>query len=259
MNFLMRFQVNRWIAAFTVVFVIFHFGLLFFDTTSDRLISWFGFPTSLSIGLEHPWSIVTHFFIHVSLGHLLLNAMVLYSLGHRVEEEMGGRYVNQLILAGALMGLVCYVLSGFLQDGHDRFLVGSSAGAMAVMGALLAIQPKRKVSFFGVVIIEVTWLVIFVVLIDLIGIRQGWNVGGHLAHWGGLLMGYAFAKSVGSKEGVKKKGNTIVHRRPKTDDEFNEERIIKERRLNAILDKINRSGFDSLTLSEKEFLKEQSK
>ncbi len=258
MNFLMRFQVNRWIAAFTVVFVIFHFGLLFFDTTSDRLISWFGFPTSLSIGLEHPWSIVTHFFIHVSLGHLLLNAMVLYSLGHWVEEEMGGRYVNQLILAGALMGLVCYVLSGFLQDGHDRFLVGSSAGAMAVMGALLAIQPKRKVSFFGVVIIEVTWLVIFVVLIDLIGIRQGWNVGGHLAHWGGLSMGFAFAKFWNSGKTSKNK-DFIVHRRPKTDDEFNEERLLKERKLNAILDKINRSGFDSLSQSEKEFLKEQSK
>lgn len=258
MNLSMRFQVNRWIAAFMVVFVVFHFGLLFFDTTSDRLISWFGFPTSLSIGLEHPWSIVTHFFIHVSLGHLLLNATVMYSLGHWVEEEKGGRYVNQLILAGALMGLVCYVLSGFLQDGHDRFLVGSSAGAMAVMGALLAIQPKRKVSFFGVVIIEVTWLVIFVVLIDLIGIRQGWNVGGHLAHWGGLLMGFAFAK-FGNGEKTSKPKDFNVHRRPKTDDEFNEERVSKERKLNAILDKINRSGFDSLSQLEKEFLKEQSK
>lgn len=258
MNFSLRFQVNRWIAAITAVFVIFHFGLLFFDTTSERLIEWLGFPISLSTGLEHPWSIVTHFFIHMSLGHLLLNAMVLYSIGHWVEEEKGGRYVNQLILAGAIMGLVFYVLSGILQDGQNRFLVGSSAGAMAVMGALLAIQPKRKVNFFGVVIIEVTWLVVFVVLIDLIGIRQGWNVGGHLAHWGGLAVGYAFAKF--GREGKKRSTNdVIVHRRPKTDDEFNEERLLKERKLNAILDKINRSGFDSLSQSEKDFLKEQSK
>ena len=49
------------------------------------------------------------------------------------------------------------------------------------------------------------------------------------------------------------------HRRPKTDDQFNEERLEKERKLNAILDKINRSGFDSLSKSEKDFLNQQSR
>lgn len=258
MNFSLRFQVNRWIVVFIAVFVFFQCALLFFNATYEQLMSLFGFPSDLNSWLKSPWSVITHFFVHVSLGHLLLNAIVLYSLGHWVEEEKGGSYVNKLILSGALMGLVCYAFTGFLQDSHDRYLVGSSAGAMAVMGALLAIQPRRKVSFFGVVIIEVLWLVVFVVLIDLIGIRQGWNVGGHLAHWGGLLIGYLFAK-YGVERKKSRNSDLIIHRRPKTDDEFNEERLIKERRLNAILDKINRSGFDSLSKAEKDFLKEQSK
>jgi membrane associated rhomboid family serine protease len=161
-----------------------------------------------------------------------------------------------VLLLGALAGVVCYAISGQWNGTIDRFLIGSSAGAMSVMGALLALQPKRKVNFFGVLIIDVTWLVVFIVLIDLIGIRQGWNIGGHLAHWGGLLVGF-----LAGKWGKEKKENRHLyqHRRPKSDDQFNEERLEKERKLNAILDKINRSGFDSLSKSEKDFLNQQSR
>jgi hypothetical protein len=42
-----------------------------------------------------------------------------------------------------------------------------------------------------------------------------------------------------------------------TDDEFNAERKLKEDYLNSILDKISRSGFESLSAKEKSFLEQQ--
>ena len=100
------------------------------------------------------------------------------------------------------------------------------------------------------------WLALIFLVIDLIGVRQGWNVGGHFAHWGGLLAGFVAMKIWSKSDSDVVQYN---HRRPKTDEQFNTERLHREEKLNAILDKIGRSGFDSLTQSEKNFLEEQSK
>lgn len=255
MNFSLHSYVNRLVLILTATFVVIQFLLLFSDTNPKNFISSLGLSSYLGNWSERPWTVLSHFIIHLNLGHLLLNLAVFYSLGHWVEEQKGRNYFMKVLLLGAFAGVICYAISGHWNGTTDRFLIGSSAGAMSVMGALLALQPKRKVNFFGIVIIEITWLVVFIVLIDLIGIRQGWNIGGHLAHWGGLLVGFLVGKRGQEK---KEHRHLYQHRRPKTDDQFNEERLEKERRLNAILDKINRSGFDSLSKGEKDFLNEQS-
>lgn len=256
MNFSFHSYVNRLVILLTIVFFVFQFFLLYSDTIPEIAVGWVGLPSSIGDWSSQPWSILTHFLIHLNLGHFLLNVTVLYTLGHWVEENRGGFYFVKVFFIGVFAGVISYAISGEWNGTNDRFLVGSSAGAMSVMGALLALQPNRKVNFFGVFIISIGWLVVFVVLIDLIGIRQGWNIGGHLAHWGGLLVGFLLGKWGGEK---KRSGNIYHHRRPKTDDEFNEEKLQKERKLNAILDKINRSGFDSLSKSEKDFLNQQSR
>ncbi len=256
MNFSFHSYVNRLVILLAIVFFVFQFFILYSDTTADIAVGWVGLPSSIGDWSRQPWSILTHFLIHLNLGHFLLNVTILYTLGHWMEEHKGGFYFVKVFLLGVLAGVICYAISSEWNGTNDRFLVGSSAGAMSVMGALLALQPSRKVNFFGVFIISIGWLVVFVVLIDLIGIRQGWNIGGHLAHWGGLLVGFLLGKWGGEK---KRRGSTYQHSRPKTDDQFNEEKLDKERKLNAILDKINRSGFDSLSKSEKDFLNQQSR
>jgi hypothetical protein len=53
---------------------------------------------------------------------------------------------------------------------------------------------------------------------------------------------------------LKVKRSTV---RFQTDDEFNAERKLKEDYLNSILEKISRSGFESLSAKEKSFLEQQ--
>ena len=108
-----------------------------------------------------------------------------------------------------------------------------------------------------------------ILLIDFLAIQKGENLSGHLAHLGGAICGYLYAviyrfsSSMNVIAWIRQllglsSNNNNVHRRPKTDDEFNSERRAKEMRTDAILDKINRSGYDSLTSEEKEFLSQQS-
>ncbi|GIS04525.1 MAG: hypothetical protein CM15mP107_1450 [Bacteroidota bacterium] len=57
----------------------------------------------------------------------------------------------------------------------------------------------------------------------------------------------------------KKKHLKRVHKRPKTDDEFRYEKAERSVKIDAILDKIAKSGYDSLTAKEKEYLFKHSK
>ena len=57
----------------------------------------------------------------------------------------------------------------------------------------------------------------------------------------------------------KKKAPKGSHKRPKSDDQFNSERRDNELKVDSILDKISRHGYDHLTQEEKEFLFKQSK
>jgi hypothetical protein len=109
---------------------------------------------------------------------------------------------------------------------------------------------------------------------DVLGLFT-WNQGGNIAHLGGALLGYVYAtklqqgKDIGAgfervmdsiiswfqpKSNLKtvhrKKGSTSYAGKTKKEfDAFN-----KQKRIDMILDKISKSGYDSLTAEEKEFL-----
>jgi membrane associated rhomboid family serine protease len=214
----------------------------------------FGLSGDTSFWLKAPWKLVTHLFVHVHFAHFFLNLLVLYFIGKELENVIGVKKWWITYGLGSLGGAIFYALASQLLDLQDRSLIGNSAANMALVFALFAIDGRRRLNFFGIVILEMRWVALVFLLLDLIGIRQEWNAGGHWAHFGGALMGWAYWYF----QSEKRTTNSPVHRRPKTDDEFNNERAQRERRLNDILDKINRSGYDSLSRSEKEFLKDQS-
>ena len=57
----------------------------------------------------------------------------------------------------------------------------------------------------------------------------------------------------------KKKQLKTVHKRSKTDDEFLSDKAERSVKIDSILDKISKSGYDSLTEKEKEYLFKNSK
>ena len=101
------------------------------------------------------------------------------------------------------------------------------------------------------------------------------NEGGHLAHLGGALFGFIWAMNMKSgtdiaaffnhiqdlfKQKPKRNKNIkVVHKRSKTDADWNMDKKAQQQRVDEILDKISRSGYDSLSKSEKALLFELSK
>lgn len=62
-----------------------------------------------------------------------------------------------------------------------------------------------------------------------------------------------FIKSLFTKK-KSRKVVTGIPDRPLTDDEFNEIRSKKQKKLDGILDKVSKKGIESLSISEKNFL-----
>ena len=111
------------------------------------------------------------------------------------------------------------------------------------------------------------------VFIDIISIPKG-NAGGHIAHLGGALIGMYFILKWKKGKDITtsidwlidsflnlftKKHLKTIHKRPKTDDEFRSDKAERSVKIDTILDKIAKSGYDSLTEKEKEYLFKNSK
>jgi membrane associated rhomboid family serine protease len=209
--------------------------------------------SDVSVVMIKPWTLLTHVFLHVHLAHFIINAAVLFLIGKAVEDRLGFQLVWKLFWGGALSGALLYCATQYGSQA-DRYLMGNSAASMSLLFGWMAFEPKRKVNLGRIFILELYWLTVFIVLFFVIGIRQGWNSGGQWAHLGGGAFGFIWMY-------IKRRSFRVIHthRRPKSDDEFNSEKKMKEEKLNAILDKINRTGYDSLTNSEKQFLEQQSK
>jgi len=110
--------------------------------------------------------------------------------------------------------------------------------------------------------------------------NPGGNSGGWLAHIGGAAFGFLSIRSlqkgndvllkiqrffIGFRTNFKRKPKLKVkykkegfgtpnRRRPATDEDFNASKIDKQKKIDAILDKISKSGYESLTKQEKDFL-----
>ena len=261
-----------------IVFVVLQLHLLrLYITGETAALPWgedltLAANSSLQVMLERPWSLITHLFAHIQPGHFLFNMIALYSMGKLFTTMVSPRKLWFIYLFGGISGYVLFMLSfsgsGILNAGRDHSILGASAAAMAIVTATAIIQPARIVYLFNAVRLELAWLAILLVVLDLASIRNGINSGGHIGHLGGALFGllYGLASRLGIssvndffsylKKITKRRTMKTVHvqSRPKTDDQFNTERAERQKKIDDILDKIGRSGYESLSQAEKDFL-----
>jgi len=221
-----------------------------------------------------PWSVLTHMFAHSELGHFLLNMVALYVCGDLFLRLMPPRSLVAVYLLAGLSGFtlyfIMYSLFPSLGGGHDSLILGASAAVMGIVIAVVTIRPQMSVKLFGVFEIQLIWLGVALVLLDLVSIRKGDNTGGHIGHLGGALFGYLYGRRLLKGKNMAFflsnfvsqiqrlfRGRKSSHRsnpRLKTDEEFNAEKLRRQKRVDEILDKIGRSGYDSLTKEEKDYL-----
>ena len=268
------------VAVFVLLFLplsVLH--LMNMDSTGDFIMQQMELSGNILQVLFKPWTLITHLFVHSGLMHILFNMMTLYFTYQLFNQRFDDkRFLNVYFVsgfAGALMFLLSVNLFPlFSENAHSYTAVGASAAVMGVLIAICTYRPEDEVLLFGAFRMKLQWIALIFVLLDLISIRSG-NEGGHLAHLGGALFGFFWAMNM--KKGIdiasffnkaqaifswkpkRKSTIKVVHKRSKTDEDYNLDKRQKQKRIDDILDKISRSGYDSLSKEEKALLFELSK
>jgi membrane associated rhomboid family serine protease len=236
-------------------------------------------PSDLFKLATRPWTLVTYMFLHEGLLHILFNLLWLYFAGQLFLNYFGSRRLISTYLMGGLIGGAMYVLFYNLFPAFSEVVAvsnnrGASAGVMAIIVAIATYNPRYPVRLFFVLSVPLWGIAAFALLMDLIGLGDGVNAGGRLAHIGGAAFGFFMARAYkqgrdlteGFSELLDKMANWFkpksklrtVHRsngskRPQTSGRANAAGNDEEK-LNTILEKISRSGYDSLTKEEKDHL-----
>ena len=262
-------QIIVWmIICFIVPFILNTF-LFLFNISPYSIIDLFQVSPSISELFFKPWSLITYGFFHADLWHLLGNMIILYFSGRVVLDLFGKEKFLKIFLIGLLFGSLTYLISYNLFPvfkGLKPPMIGASAGAMAVFVFLAAYMPHYsfRLLLFDV---KILYIAIFFIIVDVIQIPFG-NSGGHLAHLGGAAWGYFYNSqlSKGKDSGDwlinfinylkyffnKKTKVRKVYK--KKNYKKNSNQSIDQKKIDLILDKISKSGYDSLTKSEKETL-----
>lgn len=208
------------------------------------------------------WQFLTYSFIHADIWHLAINLLMLYFFSTLFFTFFNEKQFLKVYFLGAIAAGVFYILGSYL-IGQHHYVVGASGAVMAVFFTVVGYNPKINVHLiiFGRVAL---WIIALVLIaFDVIQLFSD-NTGGHLAHLGGSLFGFLYGNylkgfSFDFLPKLKKKEKTplrtVYNKTRPTKNNIQEDGI--QNRIDVILDKISKSGYDSLTKEEKEFLFKQ--
>lgn len=243
----------------------------------EEVVLQLSLPAHPSQLLRQPWSLVTYMFLHWEFFHILFNMLILYWTGNLFIEYLGNdKFWATFVLgglSGAAMYLLAYNLFPVFTSLHEARLMGASAGVIAILVAIATLIPNYTVFLLLVGPVRLKYIAIVAVLLYTIRIPDG-NAGGELSHLGGALFGFVMVKQLQKgrdltgwltglfkrKLRIKKVPMEVVSRSARGDDErIKNSAVASQEAIDRILDKINKSGFDSLTREEKETLYKASK
>lgn len=234
---------------------------------------WVALPYDLSVLLTRPWTIITYMFIHADVWHILYNMLWLYWFGEIYQLYMRERRALAVFfgggLAGAALSITAYhVLPPLRPLIPAATLVGASAGIEAIMFAATALNPEHRIRLFLIGEVPLKFVAIAVFILNYVTITYG-NAGGEIAHIGGAIFGFTYIKSLQaghdwfsifdwlprlfSRSGRNMKA-THVSRGAAAAATKSERPSSEQKRLDEILDKISKSGYNSLSKEEKDFL-----
>jgi membrane associated rhomboid family serine protease len=255
-----------------------------FQIYLDYTFNFFHLDTSLSNFIVAPWTIVTSIFAHVKIFHLLSNMLMLYFSGQLFEQLFDRKRLLYTYLLGGIFGGILEIIAHLLFPNLGQTqVIGASGAIMAIFAALAFYRPNLQVMFFGLFPVKIIVLAGIFILIDFLslGVSDG---TAHFAHLGGVILGLISIKNLHSRtnivtafqrfiESIGSLFQTLFGKRNpkmkvqkggrqanfKSDEEYNLEAKQRQIKIDAILDKIAKSGYESLTKAEKDFLFKQSK
>lgn len=258
------------------VFILIRIINVFFvlSRTPFPLLDWLALPADFGTLASRPWTLITYMFLHFEFLHILFNLLWLYWMGQIFMSYFSQEKLVSIYLLGGITGGLFYVagfnlfpvFSGIVADSR---LLGASASVVAIVAALAMYVPNHTIHLMFIGPVRMKYLALFSIVMYVIGISST-NAGGNLAHLGGAFWGMIYilqlrrgidpGKWIGSLfKGTQKLFQPkpkvkITYRKPVDDIEYNRQKNKEMLRMNEILEKISKSGYDSLSKEEKEIL-----
>ncbi|MBI1305109.1 MAG: rhomboid family intramembrane serine protease [Bacteroidetes bacterium] len=250
------------------------------------LSKYFYLPSWFSEFITKPWTLLTYMFFHAGVMHILFNMLWLYFIGRILIDFTTNKRFYQIYFFGGLTGGVLYLLFYnvfpiFTQMPESSVMLGASGAVNAIIVATAVLVPNYEIFLFGIFRVRLKWIALFLVMMDVLLFSQG-NEGGRLAHLGGAAFGALYvlqmqgrlnlnfnflrkirnpfkpkyqvideSKILRNKKSPNTSGSTSKSTNP-----FNIRTSGKpgQEEIDAILDKISQSGYESLSKEEKEML-----
>ena len=282
--FFRRNILSRLILINVIVFILANLYKFLFQVQPDISIignssgftAWFAIPSNPLILLQKPWTILTYMFLHENFFHLFFNMLMLYFGGTLFMQFLDGKKLLITYIIGGITGAAFYVLAFnyfpvFSQVSKYSVALGASASVIAIIVAIAFYIPDYSIVLLLFGRIKLKYLALLLIVADLLMLDKE-NPGGHIAHLGGAVWGMAYVLSLKKNRDLYSIFNPVVNffknlfkpkpklrveykkGRPLTDDEYTKERADKQKKIDAILDKISKSGYESLSREEKDFL-----
>jgi membrane associated rhomboid family serine protease len=261
------------LAVWIIVRLIF-VGMIFSGSDDSQILGWLALPASFDQFISRPWTLITYMFLHFEILHILFNVLWLYWFGKIfLEYHSQSRLLSIYLLGGITGGLVFMCAYNLVPvfKGSVLFtqLLGASASIIAIMTAIAIYVPNHEIHLVLIGPVKIKWIAVISIILYIIGL-SGSNAGGNFAHLGGMLWGWVYMSRLKSGHDIaagfnriagylfswKTRGNKlkVKYQQTNPDYEYNRRKTVQQAEINRILDKISKSGYDSLNAEEKDTL-----
>jgi len=264
------------VGVFVLGLILNFFAHLFGSEIQPVILKYFALHADGIEFITKPWTLLTYSLFHSGFGHILFNMMLLFLGGQIFLQYLNQRQFLSLYILGVIAGGLFFVVSinvfPLFSNPAVYSIIGASAGAMAVIVAIATYVPNYTVRLFLIGNVKLWHIAVFFLLLDLLQFNSG-NEGGHISHIGGALIGYIYAKQLRKGKDIGAWINNMIDKitdlfkpkahpfkkvykneTPRDDYEYNLSKKQHEEKIDVILGKISKSGYESLTSEEKEFL-----
>ncbi len=233
-------------------------------------IQWLALPTSFDSFLYKPWTLISYAFVHERLFHVLSNLLILYYIGNLFLDFFTKKQFLNFYFLGAIVGAIVFLTYNYIATKSGAPLGGASAAVTTIFVAIATKIPRYSLQLRFIGSVELWVLAAIWVALSILQLANPDN-GGAIAHLSGALFGFIYVKQLEKGNDIGKWFESIVNfftnlakpkkksplktvYKSKSSTSKNEVNKSRQRKIDDILDKISKSGYESLTQEEKDFL-----
>ncbi len=271
------------------MFALWMFGAALENSWGERRFLCYYLVTGIGAAMIH--YLIIYFQIHSSLA--LIDAFLATPSIDTFSQLVDVDRINQAAITQNLLYLQAHPgavtefvpqIEAFRESFLNSFnIIGASGSVFGLLLAFGMMYPDSEIYVYFLLPIKAKWFVVIYGGLELLyGVLGSADGVAHFAHLGGMLFGFLLIMAWrhhdsnynGGGQWYYPDDNKRKHRRikfatsyddeeengrPMSDEAYNARKFNEQQRIDAILDKISKSGYDSLTREEKDLLFKASK